>query len=158
MKRIELDMEQKEILRALALLQEQIHSSIDNTPKMMSSKLLKLSQMQMKLLVFYTGPPSHDWFTWFQLKSSFLSDSFPSSNILTSADILLLVLMKRGKRRLDVPHRDLSYGFDIAPSLVGSLLTSVFPAFGKQVSFFIHWQAGDKARQKDHFIITAVSF
>jgi hypothetical protein len=47
------------------------------------------------------------------------------------------------KLRLNVPHKDLAYRFDISQSLVSILLDNAIPAFAKCVKFFIHWPSKD---------------
>ena len=54
-------------------------------------------------VLFFTGLPSLAMFAWLV---SFLSSVLPASELLNSADMLLLVIMKL---RLNVPHKDLAF-------------------------------------------------
>ena len=54
-------------------------------------------------VLFFTGLPSLAMFTWLV---SCLSSVLPASELLNSADMLLLVIMKL---KLNVPHKDLAF-------------------------------------------------
>ena len=90
---------------------------------------------------FYTGLPSLACFTWLL---EFVSSVLPTSAVLDSKDILLLIFMKL---RLNLLNQDLAFRFQISKGTVSNILHAGLPSIASKVAGFIHWpNKGDVLR------------
>ncbi|XP_063422855.1 uncharacterized protein LOC134707203 isoform X2 [Mytilus trossulus] len=118
---------------------QQLHfenNVMKNKPPYIRATSLSLEKTE-ETTKFYTGLPSYSCFMWLV---NFVTCIIPSSNILSSADILLLVLMKL---RLNSPHTDISFRFGVSLSLVTNLIDSVIPQLAHKLKWLIHWPNKD---------------
>ena len=91
----EVILQQKQLLQKLQIENDQLK---EKRPRMTADQLETDANV-----LFFTGLPSLAMFTWLV---NFLSSVLPASELLNSADMLLLVIMKL---RLNVPHKDLAF-------------------------------------------------
>ena len=91
----EVILQQKQLLQELQIENDQLK---ERRPRMRADQLETDANV-----LFFTGLPSLAMFTWLV---SCLSSVLPASELLNSADMLLLVIMKL---KLNVPHKDLAF-------------------------------------------------
>lgn len=81
---------------------------------------------------FLTGLPSYATFKWLYN----YAEDLPSSDLLSRADVLLLLLMKL---RLNLRHQDLAWRFGVSTASISIMLNKALPVLAEKLKFLIRW-------------------
>ena len=82
---------------------------------------------------FLTGLPNFAAFLWLL---ELCKLCLPSSQSLSSNNVLLLIMMKLN---LNLKHQDLAWRFQVSCTKVSELMNKGIPAIATQLKFLIHW-------------------